>query len=106
MFFADMPEKVDRCRVVLRDLYYCAENVDEFGIYVKVNLLKYKSKNVFVFAPQAAVRRINENGDEQMKKQKTGKSLLALFLVVCMLTGSSGGSYKLNTFNVRAVSKF
>ena len=26
--------------------------------------------------------------------------------VVCMLTGSSGGSYKLNTFNVRAVSKF
>ena len=26
--------------------------------------------------------------------------------VVCMMTGSSGGSYKLNPFNVRAVSKF
>ena len=26
--------------------------------------------------------------------------------VVCMHTGSSGGSYKLNPFNVRAVSKF
>lgn len=44
MFFADMPEKVDRCRAVLCDFYYCAENVDEFGIYVKVNLLKYKRK--------------------------------------------------------------
>ena len=26
--------------------------------------------------------------------------------IVCMQTGSSGGSYKLNPFNVRAVSKF
>lgn len=26
--------------------------------------------------------------------------------VVCMATGSSGGSYKLNPFNVRAISKF
>lgn len=26
--------------------------------------------------------------------------------VVCMMTGSSGGSYKKNPFNVRAVSKF
>ena len=26
--------------------------------------------------------------------------------VVCMMTGSSGGSYKFNPFNVRAVSKF
>ena len=44
MFFADMPEKVNRCRIVLCDFYYCAENVDEFGINVKVNLLKYKRK--------------------------------------------------------------
>jgi hypothetical protein len=26
--------------------------------------------------------------------------------IVCMMTGSSGGSYKMNPFNVRAVAKF